>query len=66
MQSTAYDWHYLDLASRIGDLKDDQYRQLLALSTLIELLVEKGMLTPEEIRAKSLHMEKELNRQLLL
>ena len=66
MQKASYDWHYLDLASRLGDMKDDQYRQLLALSTLIELLVEKGVLTPEEIRAKSLHMEAELNRQLLL
>lgn len=66
MQSASCDWHYLDMAARIGDLKDDQYRQLLALSTLIELLVEKGILSPEEIRSKSLHMEAELNRQLLL
>ncbi|MBW5448752.1 hypothetical protein GE107_22175 [Cohnella sp. CFH 77786] len=66
MQNASYDWHYLDLASRLGDMKDDQYRQLLALSTLIELLVDKGILTPEEIRAKSSYMEAELNRQLLL
>ena len=66
MQNASYDWHYLDLASRMGDMKEEQYRQLLALSTLIELLVDKGVLTPEEIRAKSLHMEAELNRQLLL
>ena len=66
MQNASFDWHYLDLASRMGDMKDDQYRQLLALSTLIELLVDKGLLTPEEIRDKSLHMEAELNRQLLL
>lgn len=66
MQNASYDWHYLDVSARIADMKDDQYRQLLALSTLIELLVEKGVLTPEEIRDKSLHMEAELNRQLLL
>jgi hypothetical protein len=66
MQHHSRDWQYLDLAARLGDMKDDQYRQLLALSTLIELLVEKGILDPEEIRAKSLHMEAELNRQLLL
>jgi hypothetical protein len=66
VQNSSYDWQYLDLAARLGDLKDDQYRQLLALSTLIELLVDKGLLTPEEIRAKSLYMEAELNRQLLL
>lgn len=66
MQNHSPDWHYLDLAARLGDIKDDQYRQLLALSTLIELLVEKGVLDAEEIRTKSLQMEGELNRQLLL
>ncbi|MDB4866307.1 MAG: hypothetical protein JWR03_640 [Cohnella sp.] len=66
MKTNAYDWQYLDLASRLGDMKDDQYRQLLALSTLIELLVEKGVLSPEDIRTKASHMEAELNRQLLL
>jgi hypothetical protein len=66
MQTNAYDWQYLDLAARLGDMKDDQYRQLLALSTLIELLVDKGLLTPEDIRAKASLMEAELNRQLLL
>jgi hypothetical protein len=66
MPTPSLDWQFLDLASRLTDMKDDQYRQLLALSTLIELLVEKGVLTAEEIRAKSLHMESELDRQLLL
>jgi len=66
MNNTAYGWHYLDLASQMADMKDDQYRQLLALSTLIEILVEKGVLTPDEIREKASLMEAELDRQLLL
>lgn len=66
MTNSAYGWHYLDLASQLADMKDDHYRQLLALSTLIELLVEKGILTPEEIRAKASFMEAELDRRLLL
>ncbi|TJY41734.1 hypothetical protein E5161_11000 [Cohnella pontilimi] len=66
MQTKGYEWQYLDLASRLGDMKDDQYRQLLALSTLIELLVDKGVLTPEDIQQKASLMEAELNRQLLL
>lgn len=66
MNNATYGWHYLDLASRLADMKDDHYRQLLALSTLIELLVEKGILTPDEIRAKASIMEAELDRQLLL
>jgi hypothetical protein len=47
-------------------MKHDHYRQLLAVSTLIELLVEKGLLTPDEIREKASQMEAELDRQLLL
>lgn len=66
MKTTAYGWHYLDLASQVSDMKHDHYRQLLAVSTLIELLVEKGILTPDEIREKAALMEEELDRQLLL
>lgn len=66
MKAPAYGWQYLELASQLADIKDDHYKQLLALSTLLELLVEKGVLTPDEIREKALQMENELNRQLLL
>ncbi len=66
MKTTAYGWQYLELVSQVSDMKHDQYRQLLALSTLIELLVEKGILTPDEIREKATQMEAELDRQLLL
>lgn len=55
---------FLDLASRLSDLKEDNYRQLLALSTLIELLVEKGVVTPDEIRLKASEMESEIDRSL--
>lgn len=57
---------FLSLASQVSDMKHDHYRQLLAISTLIELLVEKGILTPEEISEKASQMETELDRQLLL
>ncbi|WP_373230329.1 hypothetical protein [Cohnella sp.] len=66
MKSTAHGWQYIELASQVSDLKHDHYRQLLALSTLIELLVDKGLLTPEEIQEKAVQMEAELDRQLLL
>jgi hypothetical protein len=66
VKTTVHGWQYLELASQVSDLKHDHYRQLLALSTLIELLVEKGLLTPEEIQEKAVQMEAELDRQLLL
>ena len=66
MRTNSNGWQFLELASRLSDMKEDQYRQLLALSTMIELLVEKGLLTPDEIQAKASLMEAELDRQLLL
>ncbi|KIL36307.1 hypothetical protein SD71_08535 [Cohnella kolymensis] len=66
MKTSAYGWQYLELASQMAEMKDDHYKQLLALSTLLELLVEKGVLTPDEIKDKAIQMENELNRQLLL
>ncbi|OXS56606.1 hypothetical protein B1A99_19990 [Cohnella sp. CIP 111063] len=66
MKTAEFGWRFLDLASQVSEMKHDNYKQLLALSTLIELLVDKGILTPEEIRQKASEMEAELNRQLLL
>jgi len=66
MKATTHNWHFLDLASQVSDMKHDHYKQLLAISTLIELLVDKGLLTPDEIREKASQMEDELDRQLLL
>ncbi|MFC5703098.1 hypothetical protein ACFPVX_17550 [Cohnella faecalis] len=66
MRANSNGWQFLELASRLSETKEDQYRQLLALSTLIELLVDKGILTAEEIRSKASLMEAELDRQLLL
>jgi len=66
MKTADYGWQFLELASRMSEMKHDHYRQLLAVSTLIELLVEKGLLTQDEIRSKASEMEAELNRQLLL
>lgn len=53
MKPTALNAPLLDLASRLSALKEDHYRQLLALSALIEVLVDKGIVTPDEIRAKA-------------
>ncbi|MBS3994620.1 MAG: hypothetical protein KGZ33_02400 [Alkaliphilus sp.] len=38
----------IDLYAQIGDLKDIDYRNTLAIATLIELLIEKGLLNRTE------------------
>lgn len=43
----------IDLAAKLGDLKEEHYNHALLLTAILELLTEKGLLTPEEIRAKA-------------
>ncbi|RUS48821.1 hypothetical protein [Cohnella sp. AR92] len=50
----------LELASRLSQLKEEHYQQLVVLDSLIELLVEKGVLTPDELRRKARESEAEL------
>lgn len=64
MKPSSSHWSFVDFAAQLADLKNDRYRQLLALSTLIEVLVDKGIVTPEELRLKSEEMEEELDRHL--
>jgi hypothetical protein len=41
-------WEQVNLAGAVADLKDQQYRILLAYSSLLELLIAKGILSMEE------------------
>lgn len=44
---------FVHIAAKLGDLKDEHYQSTLALSTIIELLIDKGLLTREEIARKA-------------
>ncbi|GIP35989.1 hypothetical protein [Paenibacillus sp. J2TS4] len=41
----------VDLIGKLADLKEEHYRQTLVLSSIIELLIDKGVITREEIEA---------------
>lgn len=43
----------IDLIGQIGDLKEIDYRNTLAIATLIELLIEKNIITRQEFARKS-------------
>lgn len=43
----------INLFATLGDMKDVAYKNTLAITTLIELLVEKGILTREEIAGRA-------------
>lgn len=53
MTTTSPIWSDIDLVGQLADMKEDQYRLTLALSTLMELLVEKGLITQEDISQKA-------------
>ncbi|WP_110930624.1 hypothetical protein [Paenibacillus bouchesdurhonensis] len=42
----------VNILAKLADLKEDHYQQLLALSAMMELLIEKGVLSHEEIAQK--------------
>ncbi|MBP1153290.1 MULTISPECIES: hypothetical protein [unclassified Paenibacillus] len=45
------------LIGKLADLKEDHYQHSLLLSAVIELLMEKGMLTAEELSVKTQALE---------
>ncbi|MEB3103204.1 hypothetical protein [Ferviditalea candida] len=42
----------INVIGKLADLKEEHYRSLLILNGLIELLIEKGILTEQELRSK--------------
>ncbi|WP_373288940.1 hypothetical protein [Paenibacillus nasutitermitis] len=52
---------HLNLAAKLADLKDDHYRILLALGALSELLIEKGLMTEEELEQKTAMLDVQLD-----
>ncbi len=43
----------LDFASQIGDMKHVEYRNTLAITSIIEILLEKNIITKEDIAKKA-------------
>ncbi|MCZ8517635.1 hypothetical protein O9H85_36000 [Paenibacillus filicis] len=49
---------------QLADLKDHQFQQGLLLDALIELLIEKGVITAQEIAVKAQALEGELTASI--
>lgn len=47
----------LELFAQLADLKEIDYRNTLAISALIELLVEKGIITRNEFTRKAIALD---------
>lgn len=51
----------IDMIGKLADLKDDHYKNTLIVSAVMELLIEKKVLTREEIAVKA----EQLNTSIL-
>jgi hypothetical protein len=48
----------IDIIAQLGDLKEIDYRNTLAIASLIELLVEKGFLNRIELARKACQLDR--------
>lgn len=47
----------VQLIAKLADLKEDHYQTSLLLSAITELLIDKGILTKDEIRHKTAQLD---------
>lgn len=47
----------IDMWAQLGDLKDIDYRNTLAIASMVELLVEKGIISRNEIATKAKELD---------
>lgn len=47
----------VNLIGQLADLKDTDYKNTLAITTLLELLIEKNVFTREEFSQKAVELE---------
>jgi len=50
-------WEQVAMAGQLADLEEQHYRTLLLASALAELMIEKGLITPEEIATRASLLE---------
>ncbi|MBP2655042.1 MAG: hypothetical protein H6Q73_2611 [Firmicutes bacterium] len=56
----------LEIAGHIADMKDVNYKNTLAIVAIIELLIEKGLMSKDEFASKAREMEQASLAEILL
>ncbi|MBL0385102.1 hypothetical protein JJB07_00460 [Tumebacillus sp. ITR2] len=54
----------VDLIAQLADLKEVDYKNTLVLTAVVELLVEKGILTRQEVIQKARQLDTDLSLDL--
>ncbi len=49
----SHNWQQVDLGAKLADLKQEHYHSVLTLSAMMELLIDKGILTMDELETKA-------------
>ncbi len=49
--------HDLNVISKLADLKEEHYKNVLVLGALLELLIEKGIINTKEIEEKLTNLD---------
>lgn len=49
--------HDVHIIAQLADLKDRQYHESLTITALIELLIEKQLITPMELQNKMIELD---------
>lgn len=47
----------INMIGQLADLKDSHYHQSLVLSSLIQVLIDKGLITTQELQLKSKELD---------
>ncbi|MFF2889235.1 hypothetical protein [Paenibacillus sp. NPDC057967] len=53
-------WEHVQLVAKLADLKEEHYRTVLTLSAMLELFIEKGILSREELENKAEALDSQL------
>jgi len=56
----------IDMIAQIADLKEVDYKNTLAIATLLELLFEKGIITKQEFSQKAHDLETATEAEIIL
>ncbi|MGE5702949.1 MAG: hypothetical protein ACM32O_10495 [Clostridia bacterium] len=54
----------VNLLAKLADLQETDYQNMVLLHSLIEILIEKGVLTKEDLLAKARHIDTQLHHQI--
>jgi len=57
MDSFSTSMDLVQFIGKLGDLKDEHYHMMLSISAMIELLIEKGLISRQELELKTAKLD---------